>query len=360
MTTMDPTRPIAVRKRLARAGALGVVCSVLLACAAVPDSTHATANPPQSTFVYGPYKHLNIAVDPLAPAATTQVTGAPQRVFGAHRATLLPGATALTLAFASGECGNERWGGIDAQAVADANVAALNHAGMPYIVSTGGEGNVFSCASDSAMEQFVARYETPMLVGFDFDIEAAQTPNMLHTLLQRIRAAQLRRPHLRLSFTVATLAASDSGQASLNAQGQQVLAAIRDSQLENYFINLMVMDLGPASPANCVVQAGRCDMAASAQQAVRNVHARYGLPLSHMEVTAMVGVNDVIDNVFTLSDATALARFVKQERLGGLHFWSLDRDGPCADGSTTVSPICSSVNAQPALAYSRAFAQGLR
>jgi hypothetical protein len=192
------------------------------------------------------------------------------------------------------------------------------------------------------MEQFVARYASPMLLGFDFDIEAGQTPEMVRSLLQRIKAAQLRRPPLRISSTVATHAASDAGQASLNAQGQQVLAAIREVQLAPYFINLMVMNYGPAKPANCVVREGRC-----------------GIPKAQIEITAMLGINDVVENVFTPADATALARLVRQEQLGGLHFWSLDRDRPCANGATAVSPTCSSLNTHSALPFSRAFAEGL-
>lgn len=345
--------------RTLRAAAIIPLCGLLLACASATPPTTAQSSAMQSRLVYGPYKHLNMAVNPQHPVATSQVTGTPQALTTAPRAVLLPGVTALSLAFASGECGQEKWGDLPAQAVADANVAAFNRAGLPYIISTGGEGNVFTCGSDAGMEQFVARYESPMLLGFDFDIEAGQTPEMVNSLLLRIKAAQLRRPHLRLSFTVATHAASDTGQASLNAQGQQVLAAIRAVQLENYFINLMVMNFGPATPANCVVRADRCDMAASAEQAVRNLHSRYGIPLGQIEITAMVGINDVVENVFTPADATALARLVRSQKLGGLHFWSLDRDTPCAVGSPAVSPTCSGLNGHSRLAFSRAFAEGL-
>ncbi|MES2585242.1 MAG: glycosyl hydrolase [Pseudomonadota bacterium] len=346
--------------RLLRTLALGVQCCALLACASAPPPPVAQATAPQHRFVYGPYKHLNMAVNPQNPVATTQVLGTPQVLASTPRAVLMPAASALTLAFASGECGQEKWGDLAAQAVADANIAALNRAGLPYIISTGGEGNIFTCGTDAAMEQFVTRYASPMLLGFDFDIEAGQTPEMVRSLLQRIKVAQVRRPHLRMSFTVATYAASDTGQASLNAQGQQVLAAIRAVQLDNYFINLMVMNYGPAKTANCVVREGRCDMAASAAQAVQNLHSRYGIPKAQIEVTAMLGINDVVENVFTPADATALARLVRQEQLGGLHFWSLDRDGPCAGGATAVSPTCSSLNAHSPLAFSKAFAEGLR
>ena len=346
------------RARLLRSLAITAQCCALLACASAPPPLMVPAL--QNRFVYGPYKHLNMAVSPQNPVATTQVLGTPQALATTPRAVLMPGATALSLAFASGECGQEKWGDLSAQAVADANIAALNRAGLPYIISTGGEGNIFTCSSDTAMEQFVARYESPMLLGFDFDIEAGQTPEMVRSLMQRIEVAQLRRPHLRISFTVATHASSDTGQASLNAQGQQVLAAIREVKLSHYFINLMVMNYGPAKPANCVVLEGRCDMAASAAQAVRNLHSRYGIPKEQIEITAMLGINDVVENVFTPADATALARLVRQEQLGGLHFWSLDRDGPCAGGATAVSPTCSSLNEHRALAFSKAFAEGLR
>ena len=346
--------------RLFRTLTITVPCCALLACTSAPQPPAAQAAAPHIRFVYGPYKHLNMGVDSHHPVAATQVLGTPQVLATTPRSVLLPGATALSLAFASGECGQEKWGDLAAQAVAQANVAALNRAGMPYIISTGGEGNIFSCGSDAGMEQFVTRYASPMLLGFDFDIEAGQTPAMVNSLLQRIKVAQLRRPHLRMSFTVATHAASDAGQASLNAQGQQVLAAIRAVQLDHYVINLMVMNYGPAKPAHCVVREGRCDMAASAAQAVQNLHSRYGIPKAQIAITAMLGINDVVENVFTPADATALARMARQEQLGGLHFWSLDRDTPCAGGATTVSPTCSSLNTHSALAFSRAFADGLR
>lgn len=356
--------PFQIPIRLSHAVALATQCSALclglLACTSVPPKPSREATASATAFVYSPYKHLAMALDPQAPLAATQVSGSRLAVANAPRPTLLPGATALTLAFAAGECGQERWGSLTGQAVAHANIFALQQAALPYIISTGGEGNLFTCSSDAGMEQFVARYASNMLVGFDFDIEAGQTPDMVRSLLQRIKIAQQRRPHLRMSFTVATLAASDAGQSSINSQGQSVLAAIREAQLDNYFINLMVMDFGPAKPSNCVVRNDSCDMAASARQAVHNLHAQHGVPLAQIEVTAMLGVNDVVENVFTPEDATALARWVRQEKLGGLHFWSLDRDTPCAGGATAVSPTCSSLNALPALAFSRAFAEGLR
>ena len=99
------------------------------------------------------------------------------------------------------------------------------------------------------------------------------------------------------------------------------------------------MDYGEAIPRNWVVSAGVCDMGRSAIQAARNVHVRYGLPMSRIELTPMIGVNAVVSNVFTLDAARLLAESVRDCGLGGLHFWSLDRDAPRAPGVAEVRSL---------------------
>lgn len=320
------------------------------------------APPPQSEtgVLFSPYKHINMEVDSTYPVARTRVQG--QQVTMAdmiqsHGVTPLP---AITLAFASGECAEERWGTLDADQVAQANISAMAKRGLKYIISTGGEGNVFTCQSDVGMERFIRRYASSALIGFDFDIESTQTTAHIRELVQRVKVAQKQWPDLRFSFTLATFAASDGTATSLNSTGVSVLHALREADVHDYYINLMVMDFGPAAPTNCVVRAGRCDMAASAQQAVENLNRTFGIPLKRIEVTAMIGVNDVVDNVFTVDDAQALARFVKSTPIAGLHYWSLDRDKPCANGSQVVSPSCSSLNQVSEGTFLKAFWRALK
>ncbi|HEY9064784.1 MAG TPA: glycosyl hydrolase, partial [Burkholderiaceae bacterium] len=131
-------------------------------------------------FVHGPYKDVTIAFEPQSGLLSTEVAGRRQPVIEVLR----PGAT-LTWGFANGECGAETLSGLDAAAVAAANVAAFDRAGIHYIVSTGGEAGVFTCGSDAGMEAFIARYASPRLVGFDFDIEGKQTPEMVDALVRR-------------------------------------------------------------------------------------------------------------------------------------------------------------------------------
>jgi len=95
-------------------------------------------------FVYSPYKHVPIALDPVTHEITTAVRGVPTPLVVDGRSTLPRGVSALTLAFATGECGHESWDGMDPQAWVDANLGAFDRAGIDYIISTGGEAGVFA------------------------------------------------------------------------------------------------------------------------------------------------------------------------------------------------------------------------
>lgn len=307
----------------------------------------AQAAGPAPRVVYSPYKHLAMHND----AASNVITVAPE---GKRLPYIGHSKQALTWAFATGECGDENWGGQPAQAVADANVPAFAAAGVGYIISTGGQGNVFTCGSDEGMERFIKRYESPQLIGIDFDIEAGQTREQVESLVRRIASAQARHLRLRFSFTVATHAASDGSRRSLNDMAETVLDAVRRSGLKDYALNIMVMDYGPAAKDACVVRQGRCDMGASALQAARNVHEKYQVPYSQIELTAMIGVNDVVENVFTMADMDAMARGARKLKLAGLHFWSVDRDTPCRAEVKGADAACSGMPGVPPGAYARA------
>lgn len=251
----------------------------------------------------------------------------------------------LTLAFAWGECGAEKWRDQTGQQVADRNVSRFVAAGRPYIVSTGGAEHKFTCASAEGLERFIQRYDSKQLVGLDFDIEDKQTAEQVDALMAAIADAQQRRPHLRYSFTVATHASSDGTRHSLNALGESILAAIARHGVKDPVFNLMVMDYGQASTKACVVKGGVCDMGASALQAARNVHEKYGIPYERIALTAMIGMNDVVSNVFSVADAHTMIDGARELKLAGVHYWSLGRDKPCKKKMTAASDSCSGVDA---------------
>jgi chitinase len=326
-----------------------------------PPSDPPPSNPPPGAgdLFFSPYKDVTINLDWNTNIMSTAVTGTRLPVVGSGSlvSTQVPNLGAITLAFASGECGTENWGGVPAQAFADANISRLNSAGVNYVVSTGGQAGVFTCGSATGMAQFISRYNSSHLVGIDFDIESGQTPQQLSSLVSQAVYAQSIYPNLRFSFTLATLAASDGSFGGLNSTGDAVVKAVKASQLKNYTINLMTMDYGAAGAGVCVVKNGACDMGQSAVQAVTNLQHTYGIPLSQIEITPMIGVNDVSSEVFTTADIDTVTNYAATNKLAGVHFWSLDRDTPCSQG--TASPICNSLPSTTQLQYTKRFLSNL-
>ena len=101
----------------------------------------------QAGPLLGAYKDVSLGIDTAAPRIAEPAWSAPPRR-----------GEVLIWAFATGECGRERWGDFDTQAFARLNVAAHEAAGRDYIVSTGGAVGAFTCEDDAAMLRFVERY----------------------------------------------------------------------------------------------------------------------------------------------------------------------------------------------------------
>jgi hypothetical protein len=55
-----------------------------------------------------------------------------------------------------------------------------------------------------------------------------------------------------------------------------------------------------------------------------------------------------------------LARFVRDNGLAGLHFWSLDRDTACPPGVSGVSSMCSGLQEVTAFGFTAAIRDELR
>ncbi|WNL45724.1 carbohydrate-binding protein [Dyella sp. BiH032] len=322
-----------------------------------------TPPPPPGTganLLFSPYKdatiNLNWNTNTMQTAAATG-TPIPLVGSGSLYASYVKNLSAVTLAFATGECGSENWGGIPGATFASANISQLSSAGLPYVVSTGGAAGSFTCSSTAGMASFLSRYYTPQMLGVDFDIEAGQTQTQINNLIAAAAYGQSLHPSLRFSFTLATLAASDGSYGGLNATGDLVVKAIKASSLTNYTINLMVMDYGTAGPSICVVVNGQCDMAQSAIQAAKNLQHTYGIPLSKIELTPMIGMNDNTSEVFTVANTDTVVSYAVSNGLAGLHFWSLDRDTPCS--SSWASPTCNSVPSTTPLQYTKRFLSDL-
>ena len=265
------------------------------------------------------------------------------------------GARSLTLAFvtADGEC-NPSWGGrqaIDVASVAGP-AARLRAAGVALRVSFGGvQGTelAHSCPTASRLEAAYASVLNQYhAVGADFDLENASLADRTALIRRDEALAQLQarigRP-LAISLTV-PVSPDGLSSAALGTVRSMLAVGVR-----LHTINLLTMNYGGA------FQGG---MGAAAISALLGTHRQLsslggGLgSWSALGVTAMVGVNDVSGEVFTLSDARALAGFAARHDLGLTSIWSLARDNPCQGSESAADPTCSGVR-EPPYAFSRVF-----
>ncbi len=313
---------------------------------------------PRGPFMFGAYKDTSINMNWNTSLISTSVSGS-NAPFASDYAQA--GGKTATLAFATGECGSESWGGVPGAAMAAANVDALSKAGIDYVLSTGGAAGQFTCGSDAGMSTFIDRWMSPHLVGVDFDIEAGQSPAVIGELVKRMKSAHAKYPELRFTLTLATSASSQAGSAvavsfgaqapvNLNVLGTGSLDAMRAvfgfngsaaSWPSFVTVNLMTMDYGSPSPGICVVSGGACQMGQSAIQAAFNLHDRFGIPYANIELTPMIGRNDVAGEIFTLADVDTVTQFALKQGLAGVHYWSYDRDRDCPPGP--ASATCNSM-----------------
>lgn len=252
----------------------------------------------------------------------------------------------------SGQC-EPAWGGQQSYSLAKSwgksEFEKLAANGLIIKVSFGGASGTdlsYHCDSEQLVDIFknvIKQYHAETL---DFDIEngTANIPRIMDALKILVQD----NPDVHLSFTLPVM------PEGLTSVGEDIVRAAKSKDL-NFHVNIMAMDYGP-------VYAG--DMGEYAVSAATELHhflerlypnSKAESLWEMVEVTPMIGVNDVHVEQFTLFNADRLKQFAQSKHLGGIAMWSLSRDKPCAD--IWASPICSGNNLQT---YEFEFAEHLR
>lgn len=214
----------------------------------------------------------------------------------------------------------------------------LQGAGIQYDIALGGaNGNDISLACSlpqlqSVYDQIIKIYKPR---GLDFDIENG-TADVLKIMnaLQQIKYSH---PEVKISFTLPVM------PEGLTASGEEIVRQAQKANLD-FSVNIMAMDYGPAYPNGmgdyAVLAANNLFNFLKSIYASKNDEQIWNM----VEVTPMIGVNDVSVEQFTLGDVDILRGFAKQKHLAALSMWSVARDNPCAD--QWASPTCSGRNLQ--------------
>lgn len=302
-----------------------------------------TANPPppvvSGTFpprVFAPYADMLLWPTPNL-ASIAQQTGVKY----------------FTAAFVvSGAPCQASWGGV--VPVTDnflvPEIDALRAAGGDVIVSFGGAIGVELAQSCTTVAALQAQYQFVIdkfrLTRIDFDIEGgaigdtASIDRRNKAIAGLQAAARAAGRPLTVQYTLPVL------PTGLTFHGVALLQNTVQNNVDLGILNIMAMDYG-----NSVADPNRMGQAAidAVNSTFAQMKAAYGTTKTDAQlramqgVTPMIGLNDVVPEVFTLgTDAPMLLNFATTNRLGLLSMWSVGRDKQCP-GSPQVSPTCSGV-----------------
>ncbi|MEV5551609.1 cellulose binding domain-containing protein [Streptomyces sp. NPDC052309] len=250
-----------------------------------------------------------------------------------------------------------KWGGatdLASDAVAG-QIGALRAEGGDVRVSFGGAAGSELATTCSSADALAAAYGKVVdaygLTKVDFDVEGGALPDKAANTRRAQAIAQLQKQHpgLDVSFTLPVM------PEGLTQAGVDLLADAKAAGVRIGTVNIMAMDYGPAYSGDMGTYA---EQAATATQA--QIKGVLGLSDSAawktVAVTPMIGVNDVVSEIFTVDDAAQLVKFAEAKGLGGLSMWSATRDRQCPDGAKPqADATCSSI-LQEKSAFTKTFA----
>ncbi|MFD4522638.1 chitinase [Streptomyces sp. NPDC058470] len=329
--------------------AAGLVCLVALACAGCSSggndgsgtASGAASSPAQSESSSTSYAPYVSATD----ASATDSAGSP---------------TTYNLAFviSDGSDCTPTWNGTSAidDAAVKSRISALTESGADVRVSFGGaDGKELAetCDSASALAAaYGAALDAAGSTQADFDIEGDALTDAASIALrsEAIALLQKERTDLQVSFTLPVM------PSGLDADSLALLESANDNSVAVSTVNIMTMNYSSSYDGDMGDYAITSAKAAHTQLAdvfgLSSENAWYGLAL-----TSMIGVNDVDNETFTLSDAAQVRTFADEQGIAWVSLWSTFRDQQCEDGSANddAATDCSGV-AQSAGAFAEAFA----
>jgi hypothetical protein len=240
----------------------------------------------------------------------------------------------------------------------------LRAAGGDVIISFGGAAGTElarACPDvdslTAAYAAVVAQYQATHL---DFDIEGddlrdADSMARRSTAIARLQAAAAAagRP-LVISYTLPVL------PTGLVETGLNALQLAQAAGVEIAVVNIMTMNFGDSFGSEAmgakVIQAAESLVAQLADlYPEKSAAERWSM----VGLTPMIGINDVMSDIFTPADAESVVAFARQQGLARLTMWSLERDKECISQQRIVSGKCSGTVQEP-FAYARLLQQVMR
>jgi chitinase len=253
----------------------------------------------------------------------------------------------------------------------DRRIARLVGAGGKVVLSFGGLNNDELATACTDQDKLVAAYRAVIdryqLAAIDLDIEgddladagAGKRRAEAFAVLQQERAGSGKDLKVWLTLPVAP--------SGLTEEGTSAVAQMLAARAPFKGVNIMTMDYGAGRASSesmldasiAAAEATHTQLSALYKQAGQEVGAQ--TLWRRIGLTPMIGQNDVPGEVFGLDAAAGLNAFARENGVGRLSMWSLNRDQTCSEnyGDTTrVSDNCSGVD-QGSSRFAQVLADGL-
>ena len=283
------------------------------------------------------------------------------------------GTSLVTLGFMQAdENGNLAWAGLSAlepnstneQAIAiNTSIATFKAAGGDVMISFGGAAGTsiaqdYAAKGRSAQEladAYAAVVDKYGVTHLDFDVEGAAVADPASVTLnaQALALLQKAKPEVKIWYTLPVL------PSGLTADGVNVVDSVLKAGVKLDGVNVMAMDYGESAAPTSGPNAKTMGAYAieSAESTYGQVSALYtarsmSFSWSQIGVTPMLGVNDVLTEVFTVADAQALEDWARTKGVGMLSMWQVLRDIPGTLGQSTTG---ASGLSDPQAAFSKVF-----
>ncbi|MEU4614852.1 chitinase [Streptomyces umbrinus] len=308
----------------------GFVCLAALTCAGCssePDSESSSSSSSQPSAAGASQSPSTTA---SAASATTYAPYVSATTASDNDSAGSPATYNLAFVIAGGSSCTPKWNGTTAigDSAVKSRISALTESGGAVRVSFGGaSGKELASTCDTASElaeAYGAALDAAGATEADFDIEGKQLTDSDSVALRSEAIALLQKERSDLAVTF-TLPVMPSG---LDNDSLALLESANDNGVQVSTVNIMTMNYGSSYDE---------DMGDYAETSAEAAHDQledvFGLSddgaWKGLALTSMIGVNDVDNETFSLSDAAQVRSFAEEKGVAWVSMWSTFRDQPC-------------------------------
>ncbi|MFD9191398.1 chitinase [Streptomyces phaeochromogenes] len=330
----------------------GFVCLAALTCAGCssePDSESSSSSSSQPSAAGAASRSPSASASASAEsAATTYAPYVSATTASDNDSAGSPATYNLAFVIAGGSSCTPKWNGTTAigDSAVKSRISALTESGGAVRVSFGGaSGKELASTCDSASElaeAYGAALDATGATEADFDIEGKQLTDSDSVALRSEAIALLQKERSDLAVTF-TLPVMPSG---LDNDSLALLESANDNGVQVSTVNIMTMNYGSSYDE---------DMGDYAETSAKAAHDQledvFGLSddgaWKGLALTSMIGVNDVDNETFSLSDAAQVRSFAEEKGVAWVSMWSTFRDQQCEGddaSSDDAATNCSGVD----------------